>query len=196
MEPSILPSAKLYRAFLRSDAALDGRVWVGVRTTGIYCLPSCRARKPKPQNVHFFATRAEAERHGFRPCRKCRPEVQGGRRALEQAALRRWLAVLGESGLGCGQLARAGGVSASRLYRMFRRHTGHGPRRARAEQRLRRACEALRAGRNMVRQAHHKTVAEVAYAAGFESLATFYRCFRRSTGTTPTAYRNGNRRER
>jgi len=172
---------RLYRSFRRSDSALDGRVLVAVRTTGVYCLPSCRARKPRRENVRFYLTRTEAERDGFRACRRCRPEVQGGRRALEQATLRRWLDQLAASESGIEQLARAHGSSPSGLYRMFRRHLGHGPRQARSEARLRHACELLRRGR--------ASITEVAYDAGFGSLATFYRWFRRAVGVTPTKFR-------
>ncbi len=172
---------RLYRGFQRSDPALDGRVLVAVRTTGVYCLPSCRARKPRRENVRFYVSRAEAERDGFRACRRCRPEVQGGRRALEQAALRRWLDALAASESGIEHLARANGSSSSGLYRMFRRHLGHGPRQARSEARLLRACELLCAGR--------ASVTEAAYDAGFGSLATFYRWFRRAVGVTPTKFR-------
>jgi len=172
---------RLYRGFRRSDTALDGRVLVAVRTTGIYCQPSCRARKPKRENVRFYFSRAEAERDGFRACRRCRPEVQGGRPALERAALRRWLEQLAADESGIGQLARAGGSSPSGLYRMFRRHLGHGPRQARSEARLRQACALLRSSRS--------GITEVAYEAGFGSLAAFYRWFRRSVGVTPTEFR-------
>ena len=172
---------RLYRAFRRGDTRLDGRAFVAVRTTGIYCLLSCHARKPRRENIAFYLSRAEAERDGFRPCRKCRPEIHGGRRALERAALRRWLARLAEEDVRIGDAARAGGASSSRLYRMFRRHLGHGPRNARAEARLRRACDMLRAP--------GRTITEVAYAAGFGSLATFYRLFRRGVGVTPAQFR-------
>jgi methylphosphotriester-DNA--protein-cysteine methyltransferase len=172
---------RFYRGFRRGDTSLDGRVLVAVRTTGVYCLPSCRARKPRRKNVLFYFSRADAERDGFRACRRCRPEVRGGRRSLEQAALRRWINELATSESGIERVARANGSSPSGLYRMFRRHLGHGPRRARNEARLRSACELLRAG--------GRNVSQVAYQAGFESLATFYRWFRRSMGMTPTKYR-------
>ncbi len=172
---------RLYSAIRRNDARLDGRVLMAVRTTGIYCLPSCRARKPKRENVRFYFSRDEAERDGFRPCRRCRPEIHGGRRGVERAALRHWLEKLAEGELQCEQLARAHGVSPSRLYRMFRQHLGHGPRQARGEARVERACELLRASR--------KSITEVAYDAGFGSLAAFYRWFRRAVGVTPTKFR-------
>ncbi|HJY88200.1 MAG TPA: Ada metal-binding domain-containing protein [Candidatus Acidoferrales bacterium] len=179
---------RLYRGFQRSNPSLDGRVLVAVRTTGIYCLPSCRARKPKRENVRFYLSRDAAERDGFRACRRCRPEVHGGSRALERAAVRRWLDALATSESGIEFLARANGSSPSRLYRMFYRQLGHGPRRARGEVRLRRACELLYANR--------ASITRVAYDAGFGSLATFYRWFRRATGRTPTEWRRLVRRAR
>ncbi len=181
MRITVRQADELYRRFCRSDVSLDGRVLVAVRTTGIYCLPSCRARKPKRENVRFYFARAQAEHDGFRACRRCRPEVQGGQRGIEQAALRRWLREMVVSEAGIAQLARDNGSSPSGLYRMFRRHLGYGPQRARTEARLRSACEMLRAGR--------ENVAEAAYEAGFGSLATFYRWFRRATGITPSEFR-------
>ena len=173
--------SRLYSAIRRNDARLDGRILMAVRTTGIYCLPSCRARKPRRENVRFYFSQEEAERDGFRPCRRCRPEIHGGRRAIERAALRLWLEKLAEGELRCEQLARAHGVSPSRVYRMFRQHLGHGPRQARGEARVERACELLRDTR--------KKITETAYDAGFGSLATFYRWFRRTVGVTPTKFR-------
>jgi len=172
---------QLYRAFRRSDRAFHGRAYAAVRTTGIYCLLSCRARKPKRDHIRFYFSRSEAERDGFRPCRRCHPEVRGGRGALERALLRRWLERLADAETRVGELARAEGSSASRLYRMFRRHLGRGPRDARAQARLRRACDLLRSGQG--------NVAAAAYDAGFGSLATFYRWFRRGVGMTPARFR-------
>jgi AraC family transcriptional regulator of adaptative response / methylphosphotriester-DNA alkyltransferase methyltransferase len=171
----------LYRAFLKKDARLDGRVFIAVRTTGIYCMLSCRARTPRPENVTFYGSRAEVEQAGYRPCRKCRPEVHGGRPALERAALRNWLERLTEEDSRVSDVAQANGTSPSGLYRRFRRHLGRSPRQARGEARLKRACALLRDGK--------QRVTDVAFEAGFSSLATFYRWFQRSTGLTPTEYR-------
>ena len=71
---SHLPTpAAMYRAFERKDPAYEGVFWLGVRTTGIFCRPTCRARTPKRENVEFFAAPADALHAGYRPCRKCRP---------------------------------------------------------------------------------------------------------------------------
>lgn len=172
---------RLYQAFLRKDGELAGRVFIAVRTTGIYCMLTCRARTPKAENVTFYKSRTAAESDGFRPCRKCRPEVQGGKAALEKITTRNWLAKIADEETGIGELARRAGANPSRVYRLFRRNLGRGPLRARAEVRLERACKMLRRER--------ASITEVAYAAGFSSLATFYRWFRRGTGKTPTQYR-------
>ena len=171
----------LYRAFQRSDTSLDGRAFVAVRTTGIYCLLSCRARKPKRENIDFYLSRQEAERHGFRPCRRCRPEA-GGRAALERQALAQWLVQLTGDESRVDAVAHEAGVNPSRLYRTFRRHLGRGPRDARARARLFRACELLRDPR--------RSITEAAYDSGFGSLASFYRWFRREVGITPAAFRD------
>jgi AraC family transcriptional regulator of adaptative response / methylphosphotriester-DNA alkyltransferase methyltransferase len=181
MKLSTRQFGSLYRAFLRKDERLDGRVFIAVRTTGIYCMLSCRARTPRPENVTFYRSRAEVERDGFRPCRKCRPEVHGGRRALEQATLQGWLSRLAEEDSSVAEVAREHGTSPSGMYRKFRRTLGRSPREARGEVRLARACELL-ADRK-------KRILDVAFEAGFSSVATVYRWFQRSTGLTPTTYR-------
>ena len=70
---SLPPRREMERAYERSDASYDGVFYLGVRTTGIFCRPSCHARKPKPENVEFFAAPKEARFAGYRPCRKCKP---------------------------------------------------------------------------------------------------------------------------
>ena len=70
--------AASYQVLLARDARFDGRMFVGVTSTGIYCRPICRVRTPKPQNCRFFLTPAQAEAERFRPCMKCRPEIAPG----------------------------------------------------------------------------------------------------------------------
>src|SRR5687768_18266841 len=76
--PSLPPQREMERAFLGSDATYDGIFFTGVRTTGIFCRPSCPARKPLPSNVEFFATVREAMFAGYRPCRRCHPTRNPG----------------------------------------------------------------------------------------------------------------------
>ena len=81
-----LDSESLYRALLAKDTRFDGRFFVGVATTGIYCRPVCRARKPLAVNCSFYATAAEAEQAGFRPCLLCRPELAPGYAPVDSSA--------------------------------------------------------------------------------------------------------------
>ena len=81
-----LDSEALYRALLAKDTRFDGRFFVGVATTGIYCRPVCRARKPLAVNCSFYATAAEAEQAGFRPCLLCRPELAPGYAPVDSSA--------------------------------------------------------------------------------------------------------------
>src|SRR5262252_6955668 len=74
-----MPSVKeMQRAYLRKDRSYDGIFFLGVRTTGIFCRPSCPARKPLPQNVNYYATVQEAMFAGYRPCKRCRPLATNG----------------------------------------------------------------------------------------------------------------------
>lgn len=167
---------------LRSDASYDRVFFVAVRTTGIYCLPSCRARKPRAKNVHFFRSRNAAERAGFRPCRKCRPEVEGGRKALEQSLVDRARALLnGEEVQPARRVAELTGLSVYRLNRLFKRYLARTPHTDRMAARTARACKLLARS--------SQPLLDVCFEAGFESVNSFYRWFRRLTGMTPAAYR-------
>lgn len=166
----------MLRAFLDADATYEGVFVTGVRTTGIFCRPSCPARKPKPDNVVFFPTCEEAIASGYRPCRRCRPlEPLGGApvwlrpllRAVEADPTRRWL----DADL------RALGHDPARVRRWFKRHHGmtfH------AYSRARRLGEAL--GR--IQQGDG--VARTAFDAGYESLSGFNEAVRKLAGEAPT----------
>src|SRR5215831_13204538 len=121
-----------YRAFQTHDARFDGRVFVGVTSTGIYCRPICPARTPKLANCRFFASAAAAQEAGFRPCLRCRPEI-----APELAFWRgtsntvsRALTLIEAGGLDQDDvegLASRLGVGARQLRRLFLRHVGASP---------------------------------------------------------------------
>lgn len=117
-----------WTAVLTRDRQADGRFCYEVRTTGVYCRPSCGARTPRPENVAFYETAAAAEQAGFRPCRRCRPEQDSP--AQRQAALvaelcRQIAAADGPPSL--ATLARDARLSASHLHRLFRAVTGITP---------------------------------------------------------------------
>ena len=172
----------LFRQFLLRDPALNGKFLTGVITTGIYCLPSCPARRPRRENVRFFRTPVEAEKTGLRPCFRCRPDffyrgAEWHESLFAQTALkvRQNPAAIGD----VGALGRVAGVSRTALNDLFRDHAHESPgaflRRLRVEE----VCRLLREGRKP---------ADAAAAAGFESASSFHEQFVAKTGLTPGAY--------
>src|ERR1700760_3782063 len=137
------PSAQ-YEAFKRRDPTFDGRVFVAVKTTGVYCRPICPARTPLARNVRFYVSAAAAEHAGFRPCLRCRPEAapfcpawKGTRTTVERA-----LALIEQGALdreGLDQLAGRVGVGARHLSRLFARHLDASPLQVALSHRIQRA---------------------------------------------------------
>jgi len=179
-----LTRAEMWAAFSGRDARYDGRFVSAVRTTGIFCRPSCTCRKPRPERVVFFRTSEAAARAGFRPCKRCRPELAGGtgeadRRMAERA--RAFVRAHAEERLTLARLARSLAMSPSNFARRFRAAAGVAPMRAVADVRAERAERLLlTTGRGVL---------EVALESGFGSAAALVRAFRRRTGLTPSAWR-------
>jgi AraC family transcriptional regulator, regulatory protein of adaptative response / DNA-3-methyladenine glycosylase II len=181
-----------YRALSLRDARFDGRFFVGVRTTGIYCRPVCPARTPRSENVTFYPTAASAQRVGFRPCLRCRPENApdlGARRGTSNTVSR----ALGLIELGALDDARiddlAGrlGVGERQLRRLFRQHLGASPT---AVAQTRRVL--------LAKQLVHETslpMAEIAFASGFGSVRRFNETFRTLFDRPPGALRRAQRPE-
>ena len=170
-------------AVRRRDGAADGRFFYSVRSTGVYCRPSCSSRPKRRENVAFHGSAAEAERAGFRPCKRCRPDRPP--RAEREAALvaeacRTLDAAEDEPRLAA--LAAQAGVSPYHFHRLFRRIAGVTPRAYAAQRRQRRAQDTLAAG---------SAVTEAIYDAGFNSSSRFYAAAPAMLGMTPTAYRKG-----
>ena len=179
-----LSHATLYGRLLASDPTFDGRFFTGVLTTGIYCLPSCRARKPKPENVRFFPTCEATRAAGLRPCKKCHPDdyARGSDPVLETieavvAELRADPARFADA----AALVRRTGYGATRAHELFRQHFHATPAGLIAEARLAFVRENL--------LSTDAPLAEVALAAGYESLSTFNDAVRTRTGLTPSATR-------
>jgi AraC family transcriptional regulator of adaptative response / DNA-3-methyladenine glycosylase II len=162
----------------------DGRFLVGVLSTGIYCLPSCGARPPKPQNVRVLATEAEARALGLRPCKRCRPDLfyrgeDGDLKLFEGLAER--VRAAPERYSGTASLARAAGVSQSKLTDVLRAHAHLAPAAWVRRERVAAACRDL--------LATNDRVVEIGHAAGFASESAFHRQFLALTRMTPGAYR-------
>ena len=121
-----------YRAISARDARFDGRLFVGVKTTGVYCRPVCTARTPKSQNVLFYPTAAAAQEAGFRPCLRCRPETAPDLGAWRGASntVSRGLSLIEMGALDDGDvesLADRLGVGERHLRRLFKQHVGAAP---------------------------------------------------------------------
>jgi AraC family transcriptional regulator of adaptative response / DNA-3-methyladenine glycosylase II len=162
----------------------DGRFILGVMTTGIYCLPSCAARPPKPGNVRLFTTEAEARAAGLRACKRCRPDLyykgEDENVALFQGLLSR-VPAAPENFADASALARETGVSLTKLGDLFRDHAHLAPASWLRRMRVKRAAAELLAGKDKV--------AEIGFGAGFESESVFHRQFLSQMRMTPGAYR-------
>lgn len=170
-------------AFLGRDTTWNGRFLSGVLTTGIYCLPSCSARKPRPENVRFFATEAEARQAGLRACLRCRPDRFYRGEDPDLSAVETLVEAVREDPSAyptTRELARAAGVGATKLNALFRAHLQRTPAAFLGRERTRAAAGRLAAGAG---------VTEAAYAAGYESMSAFHDAFRREYGLTPGAWR-------
>ena len=188
-----LDPAACYRAIATRDARFDGRLFVGVRTTGIYCRPICPARTPKLVNVSFYPSAAAAQEAGFRPCLRCRPETspelafwRGTSNTVSRA-----LALIEAGGLDEADvegLANRLGVGARQLRRLFHQHVGASPI---AVAQTRRVL--------LAKQLIHETslpMAEVALASGFNSVRRFNETFLQMFGRSPATLRHARDRGR
>ena len=172
-----------WTAVVARDAAADGTFFYSVKTTGVYCRPSCAARLARPENVSFHPTRADAERAGFRPCKRCKPDQPP--LAEQHAATVADVCRLIESAdpvPSLEQLARHGGMSTWHFLRVFKAVAGVTPRAYAAAHRARRLRDQLDQG---------GTVTDAIYDAGYHSSSRFYAQADAVLGMTPSRYRAG-----
>ncbi len=178
-----LKESKRWAAVLARDHSFDGTFYYSVATTGIYCRPSCAARRPKRAHVRFHATCADAEAAGFRPCKRCKPhgpalqqehaaKVARACRLIETAPQTPTLAAL----------AQAAGMSPYHFHRIFKAITGVTPKAYAV------ACRRKRVREHLTRS---KSVTEAIYEAGFNSSGRFYANASDALGMTPSCFRAG-----
>jgi len=181
--PSFSSDADRWKAVELRDRRADGAFFYSVSTTGVYCRPSCGARLPRRENVRFHASCEDAERAGFRPCKRCRPDEAplGLRRALAVEKACR-LIEMAEETPSLGQLADSAGMSRYHFHRVFRAITGVTPKAYAAANRARRLREQL---------PRSATVTEAIYGAGFNSSGRFYATSSQALGMAPRRFRSG-----
>ena len=170
------------RARLSRDARFDGRFFVGVRTTGIYCRPICPANAPKSENITFYRTAAAAGEAGFRPCLRCRPECAPGTPAWAgtSTTVQRGLRLIADGALdddNLDNLAYRLGVTSRHLRRLFSKHLGASPLAVAHTQRLHFA-------KNLIDQTS-LSMRDISVASGFGSVRRFNDTFKKTYGRTP-----------
>jgi len=176
--------ATMYARVLAGDASCNGRFFTGVLTTGIYCLPSCKARKPKPENVRFFPTCEAARTAGLRPCKKCHPDdfALGADPVQETIeSLVAEVCAAPQDFADARAIVRRSGFGATRLFELFRQHYHTTPADLLLRARLDTAKRRLTSS--------EARLTEIAGDVGFDSLSVFHEHFRRLNGLTPAAFR-------
>src|SRR3954454_6006808 len=181
---TLLDPDTAWAAFMRRDRSWDGQVIGAVKTTGIYCKPSCPARRPKREHVEFFSTGDEARSAGYRACLRCKPDEVGRDRDAVAKALA--LIERGEEAPSLLQLAEAVGYAPHHFQRIFKRDLGVSPAEYARGLRSRRAEEAL---------SENGRVTDAVYDAGYSSPSGFYSDAKERLGMTPSAWRNGGQGE-
>ena len=173
-----------WAAFMRRDRSWDGQVIGAVKTTGIYCKPSCPARRPKREHVEFFGNAEEARAAGYRACLRCKPDEVGRDREAVARAVK--LIEQAEEATGLAELAAAVGYAPHHFQRLFKRDLGVSP------------AEYARALRNRRTEAALKgngRITDAVYDAGYQSPSGFYSDAKERLGMTPSAWRDGGRGE-
>ena len=173
-----------WAAFERRDRSWDGRVIGAVKTTGIYCKPSCPARRPKREHVEFFGTAEEARAAGYRSCMRCKPDEVGRDREAVAKAVR--LIEAAEEPLTLDEVAAAVSYAPHHFQRIFKRDLGVSPAEYARALRNRRTETALKA---------NGRVTDAVYEAGYSGPSSFYSDAKERLGMTPSAWRNGGRGE-
>ncbi len=170
------------------DPAADDRFFYAVRTTKVYCRPSCAARLPRPENISFHVTAAAAEKSGFRPCKRCKPN-QPRLADRHTATVERLCRLIeaSEEVLTLAQLARNAGLSAFYTHRLFKSVTGLTPKEFASAHRAKRVRRELSAV---------GSITQAIYNAGYNSSGRFYETSNALLGMTPSRYRAGGKAAR
>lgn len=172
----------LWARVIAKDRSADGTFVYAVRSTGIYCRPSCPSRRPLRVNVRFFADARAAEREGFRACRRCQPDVSQDDQSEAIRRVREYIDAHFDEDLSLAALSQVAYLSPTHLQRTFKRIAGVTPRQYVEAQRRERFKRHLREG---------ATVTNALYKAGFRSSSSLYEQVPAQLGMTPSAYQRG-----
>lgn len=179
--PTFASDEGRWQAVQDRDPRADGAFFFAVRTTGVFCRPSCASRAPRRENVEFFATTDAAEHAGYRPCKRCQPTSLPRELAIVERACK-VLDADPQQRMTLAQLSDAVHVSPFHLQRLFSRIVGISPRQYQAAQRAGVLRDALQRGRDVTRATHD---------AGFGSPSRMYEAVPAELGMTPSEYKRG-----
>jgi AraC family transcriptional regulator, regulatory protein of adaptative response / methylated-DNA-[protein]-cysteine methyltransferase len=174
--------AEKWRAIVARDRHSDGGFWYGVATTGVFCRPSCASRRPRRDNVRFFASPGAATAAGFRACKRCAPLAAGDRQAARIEDVARYIEAHADEPLPLARLAARARLSPAHFQRRFKARLGVSPKAYQDGIRLERLKAGLRTG---------AAVLDAIVGAGFSSTSRVYGEAARNLGMTPSAYRAG-----
>ncbi len=178
----VLDEERCWRILVGPEAGRTDDFLYGVLTTGVFCRPSCKARRPLRENVRFFREAKEAVRAGLRPCKRCKPtDTQGGDSTARIAAACRRIEAA-EATPPLADLAREAGLSPFHFHRLFKAATGLTPKAY---------AQAVKSGRMREGLSDARSVTEAIYAAGYSSSSRFYEADAQALGMAPSRYRSG-----
>jgi AraC family transcriptional regulator of adaptative response / methylphosphotriester-DNA alkyltransferase methyltransferase len=179
---TLLNENEKWQAVTKCSSEFDGLFFYGVKTTGIFCRPSCKSREPRRENVEFFDSLHEAVSSGFRPCKRCRPDLIGYDPDEEMA--QKIKSIIDSNYPDKESIGREFnnlGISRNHMSGLFRKKYGMTPSKYTGKVRAAKSAELL--------ESSDKSIMEIAFQCGFQSLSSFYELFRREKGMTPQEYR-------
>ena len=178
----LLDRNTMYNALLKKDSSFEGIFFVGVKTTGVFCRPTCTARKPKKENVDFFPSVKEALQYGYRPCKVCHPLQQNGEAPVWLKVLLKEIDEKRISKMKDYEL-RIRNIDPARIRRWFKKYHG---------MTFQSYLRLLRVNSAFGRIKHGEKVIDSAYDLGYESLSAFTDSFKKTTGFSPSKSKNKN----
>ncbi|KOS69835.1 adenosine deaminase [Lysinibacillus contaminans] len=172
----------MWEKIITCDSTYDGLFYTAVKTTKIYCRPSCKSRKPKKVNVDFYYEIMEVEKAGFRACKRCQPEVEHSHHTELVKKVTSFLINHYNQKLTLQDIADHVGISPFHLERIFKQETTETPRAYLEKIRVDKATHLLKST--------DLTNLEICYEVGFQSTSSFYKSFRHLTKCSPSQYRS------
>lgn len=172
---------EMWEKVITCDRKYDGLFYTGVKTTKIYCRPSCRSRKPKKTNVEFYSSMAEAEAKGFRACKRCQPETDYSPGEELTRNVMAYLTANYKDSISLQEIADHVGMSPTYLERVFKQETSETPRACLERIRIDKAEQLLKCT--------DLSNLEICFETGFQSPSNFYKIFRKLKNDSPREFR-------